>query len=109
MTAQDLYLPGAEEAARMASRRDPLAPSAVKLASRACRWLAGNSKAEAWEREFKCKYDELVARAAAGADLDEEWQAIKGQRGIEHQPVELSCQDRELILAKHMGWRQRGR
>lgn len=77
VTALDLCLPDADEAARMASRRDPLAPAAVKLANRACKWSAGNAKAETWEKEFKREYGALVARAAGGADLDAEWQERK--------------------------------
>jgi len=101
VTASDLCLPNADEAAHMASRRDQFAPAAVKLASRACKWLGSNAKADAWEKEFKRKYAELVERAAKGADLDAEWQAIKGQKGIDHKPVELTKEERAAILEKH--------
>ncbi|MBP4031340.1 replication protein P [Aeromonas sp. PrichA-15] len=101
VSATDLCLPDDDEAARMASRRDPLAPAAVKLAARACKWHGGNVKADEWERLFKRKYDELVARAAGGADLDAEWQAIKGRKGIEHKPAELTEDERLAILAKY--------
>ncbi|MCX4072432.1 replication protein P [Aeromonas caviae] len=101
VSATDLCLPDADEAARMASRRDPLAPAAVKLAARACKWLSSNARADEWGKEFKRKYAELVERAAKGGDLDAEWQAIKGQKGIEHKPAELTEDERLAILAKY--------